>query len=58
MFILLLSIPFAVLTIAIAVVPLLVGMKFQAREEVRLAVEDRKFAAEFAIESHQFELAA
>ena len=54
----LLNIPFAVLGIAVAILPLLIGMKFQAKEESQLAMDVAKHASESLIESHQFELAA
>ena len=58
MIIYLLSIPFAVLGIAIAIVPLLIGMKFQGKVESQIVVDVPKNAAELVIESHQLELAA
>jgi hypothetical protein len=58
MIIYLLSIPFAVLGIAIAIVPLLIGMKSQGKVQSQIAVDVPKNAAELAIESHQLELAA
>ena len=54
----LLTIPFAVLAIAIAIIPLLIAMKFQGKEDAPLAVNVSKDASESTIDSHQLELAA
>ena len=58
MIIYLLTIPFAILGIAIAIVPLLIGMKLQGNEDSQLALNMSKIASESTVESHQLELAA
>ena len=57
MIIYLLSIPFAVLAIAVSIVPLLVGMRYETKENLQRAAGATNTAAA-TIESRKFELAA
>jgi len=58
MIIYLISIPLAVLGFAVAIVPLVMGMKFQTQEDLQRGVSVANPAGAAIIESRKFELAA
>lgn len=58
MIIALLTIPFAILTIAVAIVPLVIGMKYQREYEALSAATQRDEATKQSVDTPQLELAA
>jgi hypothetical protein len=58
MIIALLTIPFAIIAIAIAIVPLVVGMKYQREYEVLVASTPPATSVDASVETPKLELAA